>query len=297
MAITAWLAKLRTSSICLSVNLSPPLSRETPKPQSDTQQGKKKHPALRAGPRVTETACVCDAGRKERRGGEGGGGGQRGGRVSAVSGEADLHKPLDVIRIRFGGRQQGKAGVLQCGDQGKVGLAKICGCRHDGIEHGLQLARRLADNVEDRAGRALPLQRLGKLARAQSSFFSNSRACASSFFSTSMRGSRTRPTRVLAFVPVERGLRPCVRFSRLCEKIQQRPPARHLVYPGPRASSPPPPPRRPTSCRRGPPGTPRHALLTTRRRDRLVGINPNNLADMVVRGLTHRSLSCTERFC
>ena len=31
-------------------------------------------------------------------------------------------------------------------------------------------------------------------------------------FSTSMRGSRTRPTRVLAFVPVERGLRPCVRF-------------------------------------------------------------------------------------
>jgi hypothetical protein len=45
-----------------------------------------------------------------------------------------------------------------------------------------------------------------------SSFFSNSRACDASFFSNSVWGSRTRPTRVLAFVPVERSLRPCVRF-------------------------------------------------------------------------------------
>ena len=53
-----------------------------------------------------------------------------------------------------------------------------------------------------------------------SSFFSNSRACDASFFSSSVRGSRSRPTRVLAFVPLERSLRPCVRlFAPLRDKV------------------------------------------------------------------------------
>ena len=96
--------------------------------------------------------------------------------------EADLHKPLDVIRIRFAGRHQAKAGVLQCVDHGKVGLAKICGCRHDGIEHGLQLARRLADNVEDRAGRALaPAPRQARACAHRASFPTRERAPQASF--------------------------------------------------------------------------------------------------------------------
>src|SRR5262245_38780394 len=53
-----------------------------------------------------------------------------------------------------------------------------------------------------------------------SSFFSKSRACDASFFSSSVRGSRTRPTRVLAFVPLERSLRLCVRlFAPLRDKV------------------------------------------------------------------------------
>src|SRR5262245_45621078 len=44
-------------------------------------------------------------------------------------------------------------------------------------------------------------------------------SASASLFSSSARGSRVRPTRVLAFVPVERSLPPCVRlFAPLRDK-------------------------------------------------------------------------------
>src|SRR5262247_4062497 len=87
-----------------------------------------------------------------------------------------------------------------------------------GLKHWLQVARGAGYDAQHLRAAGLLLQcfgemlsHVGELAGALFEFFSNSQACAASFFSSSVRGS-LRLTRVLAFAPVERSLRPRVWF-------------------------------------------------------------------------------------
>src|SRR5262249_42099071 len=83
----------------------------------------------------------------------------------------------------------------------KLGVAQACRIRQYGIEDGLQFSGRTADDFSTSAVAAC-------CSRASAS----SRLYVSSCCSRSARGSRIRPGRILAFVPVARNLRPCVRL-------------------------------------------------------------------------------------
>ena len=90
MAITAWLAKLWTNSICLSVNgRTFPVQRDHADRHAVTQQRYTQHAALSAAFSGTPIACVSTVGKNVRNGEWWNGRARRGLRVSRDRREAD----------------------------------------------------------------------------------------------------------------------------------------------------------------------------------------------------------------
>src|SRR5262249_42823844 len=88
-------------------------------------------------------------------------------------------------------------------------LANARRVRQYSLEHRVERARRARDNLQHFGGRGLPLQRLGKLFPRLGEFF----------FRSALAARRVSAS-VLAFVPVERSLRPRVGlFAPLRDKV------------------------------------------------------------------------------
>src|SRR5215467_12005703 len=150
IAMTAWSAKVRISSICRSVNGSTRFRARVivPSTAPSRSSGTPRHvryPAAtvsgRAKSRSARKSATCTT------------------LPSSATRPARLSRPGTIVRWRKAAQNSGSAAPAEL-------AAKPGGCFDHGVQHRLHIGGRAADDVEYVAGRGLVFQRFFEVARA-----------------------------------------------------------------------------------------------------------------------------------